>query len=131
MTAPKDRKSERGEGSWGNVVMLILSLLTVVALFSAYPPFMANFELSDKIQEASRTFSPGQDGDKKAMAFVRHAIEELKLEEYIPEDACTVSSSGGIGGSRTIGCTYTREYKLFPGVIKKWTFKPSATGPTL
>ena len=63
------RQSERGEGNWGNIVMLIVSLFAAVAAVNAGPVFMKNFEFGDKITEASRSFSPGQEGDKKAMAF--------------------------------------------------------------
>lgn len=128
-----ERRSERGEGSWGNVGMLILSLLAAISAVSAGPVFMKNFEFGDKITEASRSFSPGPEGDKKAMDFVEKAIEDLGLTEFIPDpaEACSVVSSGGIGGTRTVKCTYTRPYKLFPGMLKKYTFSPSATSPTL
>jgi len=122
--------SERGEGSMGNVLMLILTALLAMAAFNAGPVFMKNFELSDKLTNISRTFPPGETGNESAREAVASAIEEIGMTEFLTADDCTVTSQGGIGGTRTVKCVYTREYKLLPGMVRKYTFEPSATSPT-
>ena len=124
------RSSERGEGNWGNLFMLGFTLILAIMVFSAGPVFWENFQFQDRLTEISRSFPPGPKGDESGMAAVKKAIADSGLSEFLAEDACSVTSQGGIGGTRTVTCTYTRPYKLFPGVNKQYTFSPSATSPT-
>ena len=132
MTGPiRRRATERGEGSWGNLFMLIFTTLLAIATFSAGPVFLQNFRLEDKLTDISRTFPPGEEGNILAREAVANAIEELKMTEFVnAEEDCSVTSQGTIGGTRTVKCNYTREYKLLPGMMRKYNFAPSATSPT-
>ncbi len=62
------------------------------------------------------------------MAAVKKAVQEAGLSDYLDADTCSVTSSGGIGGLRTVSCTYTREYSLF-GSKKLKTFEVSVSRP--
>lgn len=132
MTGPnKQRDTERGEGSWGNLFMLIGTTLLAIATFTAGPVFLQNFKLEDKLTDISRTFPPGEEGNVLGREAVARAIEELEMTEFVnAEEDCTVTSQGTIGGSRTVKCNYIREYKLLPGLKRKYNFTPSATSPT-
>lgn len=132
MTGPyKRRDNERGEGSWGNLLMLIGTTLLAIATFSAGPVFLQNFKLEDKLTNISRTFPPGEEGNVLGREAVAKAIEELEMTEFVnAEEDCSVTSQGTIGGSRTVTCKYTREYNLLPGMKRKYNFAPSATSPT-
>jgi hypothetical protein len=62
------------------------------------------------------------------MAAVKKAVSEAGLSAYLDPDTCTVTSSGGIGGLRTVSCTYTREYTVF-GQKRSKTFEVTASRP--
>jgi hypothetical protein len=125
------RVSERGEGNWGNLVMLFGTALLALCAWNAGPVFMKNFEFQDKVTEISRSYPPGDRGNEQAKKALEIAIDEVGLSEFLTVDDCSVKSQGGIGGTRTVTCTYKREYKLLPGMIRTHTFSPSATSPTL
>ena len=129
-TSRTHRASERGEGSWSNIFMLIFSILLAIAAFNAGPIFLKNYELEDKITEISRSFPPGDKGNADALLALENAIEETGMTEILTIDDCSVTSQGTIGGTRTVKCTYTRKVTFLPGVVRPHTFSPSASAPT-
>ena len=129
-THSSHRRSERGEGNLGNIIKLAVFTLLAISAYNAGPVFMKNFTFKDKLTEISRTFQPGEKGNEQAREAVAKAIVESGLSEFIDDKACSVTSQGTIGGTRTVACTYTRQYKLLPGMIRTYTFSPSATSPT-
>lgn len=122
--------SERGEGNLGNIVRLVIFTLLLVAVYQAYPAYMQNWRFQDRLVEVARSQAPNADGDKRALEIVAQTIEEMGLSPYLTAEACTVQSGGGLGGTRTIKCTYVRPIKLF-GQERKTTFTPSASSPML
>lgn len=125
------RRSERGETDIKAIIKLMITVLLGIMVWNASPVILKNNALEDKIREISSGFPNGEVGNVKAREALAAAIEELELSQYIPEDACKVSSEGGMGGTRTVECTYTRELKLLPGFVRNYTFHPSKTSPTM
>lgn len=124
------RKSERGEGQIQSLVMLFVLILLAVGLFRAGPVWWTNYQFEDELTAIAGKFPPNPDGDKRAMVAVGKAIRDAGLNPYMDESNCSVTSGGGIGGLRTVTCTYTREYDLLPGMAKRSkTFEISVSRP--
>jgi hypothetical protein len=114
------KSTERGEGQIGSIIMLIVVIAAAVAASQVGP--------EDKLTEIAGRFPPNKDGDLRAKAAIKKAVEEAGLLPYLDPETCTVTSAGGIGGLRTVSCVYTREYKLF-GSKKSKTFDLSISRP--
>jgi hypothetical protein len=122
------RHTERGEGQIGSIIMLLVFIALAVAASQMGPIYWDNYQFEDRLTTIAGSFPPNKEGDTRALAAVKNAIEESGLSPYLDIDACSVTSGGGIGGLRTVTCTYTREYKLF-GSRKSVTFETTASRP--
>jgi hypothetical protein len=122
------RKTERGEGQIGSIIMLLVFIALAVAATQMGPIYWDNYQFEDRLTTIAGSFPPNKEGDTRALAAVKNAIEESGLTAYLDIEACKVTSAGGIGGLRTVTCTYTREYKLF-GSPKSVTFETTASRP--
>jgi hypothetical protein len=128
MKTSTTRKNERGEGQIGSMIGLVVMIALAVAAFNIGPLYWQNYQFEDRITAIAGNFPPNKDGDIRAMAAVRGAVAESELLPYLDPETCTVTSAGGIGGLRTVSCTYTREYKLF-GNRKSVTFEVTVSRP--
>ena len=122
------RKNERGEGQIGSMIGLVVMIALAVAAFNIGPIYWQNYQFEDRLTTIAGSFPPNKAGDERAMAAVKAAVAESELLPYLDLETCTVTSAGGIGGLRTVSCTYTREYKLF-GSPKSVTFEVSVSRP--
>jgi 3-oxoacyl-(acyl-carrier-protein) synthase len=122
------RKNERGEGQIGSIIGLIVMIAIAVAAFNIGPIYWQNYQFEDRLTNIAGSFPPNKNGDERAMAAVKNAVAESELLPYLDPETCTVTSGGGIGGLRTVSCTYTREYKLF-GSPKSVTFEVTVSRP--
>ena len=120
--------SERGEGRIGSIIMLGVFIALAIAASQMGPIYWDNYQFEDRLTTIAGSFPPNKEGDTRALAAVKNAIEESGLQAYLTVDSCSVTSSGGIGGLRTVTCTYSREYKLF-GSRKTATFDNSVSRP--
>lgn len=124
------RRTERGEGNIGNIVKLAIFAALALAAFNAGPVFFANYRLQDRLTEIAGQFPPNKSGDDRALKAIEQAIVDADLTEFLSIDQCSVSSEGGIGGLRTVTCTYDREYRLLPGMAPKVAhFETTASRP--
>lgn len=120
MTSPANRRpQERGEGNLGNMIKLTIFGLLALAAFNAGPVYFANYRFQDRLTEIAGQFPPNKDGDGRALKAVEDAIEAADLGEFLTVNDCSVTSSGGIGGLRTVSCTYDREYRILPGMAPR------------
>ncbi len=127
-TTRRMRSTERGEGQIGSIVMLIVLIALAMAAANAGPVYWDNYQFQDRLTTIAGSFPPNKDGDTRAMAAIKKAVGEAGLLEYLDPADCTVTSSGGLGGMRTVSCTYTREYKIF-GSRKSVTFENTISRP--
>ena len=127
-TPPTPRSSERGEGQVGSIVTLIFLIALALAAKNIGPVYWDNYQFEDRLTTIAGSFPPNKDGDVRAMAAIKKAVGEAGLLAYLDPDTCTVTSSGGIGGLRTVSCTYTRQYTLF-GSKKSVTFENTISRP--
>lgn len=124
----RPNSTERGEGRVGSIVMLIVLIALAMAAVSMGPIYWENYQFQDRLTTIAGSFPPNKEGDVRAKAAIKNAVEEAGLAPYLDADTCTVTSQGGIGGLRTVSCIYTREYSLF-GSKKTKTFETSASRP--
>jgi hypothetical protein len=122
------RSKERGEGQIGSIVILIALIVAAIAAKNMGPIYWDNYQLEDRLTSIAGSFPPKKDGDVRAMAAIKKAVSDVGLAAYLNPDTCTVTSSGGLGGTRTVSCTYTREYTLF-GSKKQVTFEHVISRP--
>ena len=122
------RTNERGEGQIGSIIGLIVMIALAVAAFNIGPIYWQNYQFEDRLTNIAGSFPPNKNGDERAMAAVKAAVAESELLPYLDPETCSVTSGGGIGGLRTVSCTYTREYKLF-GSPKSVTFEVTVSRP--
>jgi hypothetical protein len=108
--------------------MLIVLIAMALAAADVGPMYWEKYQFEDKLTELAGRFPPNKDGDVRAKLAIKKAVEEAGLLPYLDPDTCTVASSGGIGGLRTLSCSYTREYKLF-GSRKSKDFEISVSRP--
>ena len=128
MKATQSKSTERGEGQIGSIVMLVVFIMLALVAKAMGPVYWDNYQFEDRITTIAGTFPPNKDGDVRAMAAVKKAVSEAGLTQYLDADTCTVTSAGGIGGLRTVSCTYTRDYSLF-GSKKSVTFDVTVSRP--
>ena len=128
MKISPNRKNERGEGQIGSMIGLVVMIALAVAAFNIGPLYWQNYQFEDKLTSIAGSFPPNKDGDIRAMAAVKNAVAEAELLPYLDPETCSVTSAGGIGGLRTVSCTYTRDYKLF-GSPKSVTFEVTVSRP--
>jgi len=122
------RSGERGEGQIGSIVMLIVLIALAVAAKNVGPVYWDNYQFEDKLTNIAGRFPPNKDGDVRAKQAIKKAVEETGLLAYLDPDTCEVTSAGGIGGLRTVSCTYSRQYSLF-GAKKTVTFENTISRP--
>ena len=122
------RKNERGEGQVGSIIGLIVVIALAVAAANIGPIYWQNYQFEDRLTTIAGSFPPNKNGDERAMAEVKAAVAESELLPYLDPETCSVTSAGGIGGLRTVSCTYTRDYKLF-GSPKSVTFEVTVSRP--
>ena len=125
---PSFSSSERGEGQLGSIVMLIVFIMLALAAKAMGPVYWDNYQFEDRLTTIAGSFPPNKEGDVRAKAAIRKAVEEAGLLPYLDPETCTVTSAGGIGGLRTVSCTYSREYSLF-GSKKTATFENTISRP--
>jgi hypothetical protein len=128
MKAIQSRSHQRGEGQVGSIVMLIILIALAVAAKNIGPVYWDDYQFEDQLKLVAERFPPNAEGNNRAKAALKKAVENAGLLPYLDPDTCTVTSSGSIGGTRTISCTYTREYSLF-GSTKSKTFETSVSRP--
>ncbi|MBK5256542.1 MAG: 4-phosphopantetheinyl transferase family protein [Vicinamibacteria bacterium] len=120
--------NERGEGQVGSVVMLIVLIALAVVAVNVGPIWWANYQFEDRLTEIAGKFPPNKNGDVSAKEAIFKAVEDSGLRPYLDPETCEVTSQGGLGGLRTVTCTYDREYKIF-GSKKKKTFVVTISRP--
>jgi hypothetical protein len=126
--SPTLNPTERGEGQIGSIVVLLILVALAVVAANVGPIWWDNYQFEDRLTEIAGRFPPNKEGDVRAKQAVKQAVDDSGLLPYLDPDTCTVTSQGGIGGLRTVSCTYSREYKIF-GSRKTKTFDVSVSRP--
>ena len=95
MKAIQFKSTERGEGQIGSIIMLVVVIAAAMAASQIGPIYWDNYQFEDKLTEVAGRFPPNKDGDLRAKAAIRNAVEESGLLPYLDPETCTVTSAGG------------------------------------
>jgi hypothetical protein len=100
--------SERGEGHFKLIVVLVIFGLIAYCAFKIVPPYVNNYQLQDTCQSEATFFSAHQRTDQKAKEEVWAEVQSLGLP--ITEDTIKVQV---IGRTARVSVDYTITVNLF------------------
>jgi hypothetical protein len=92
----RSRRSERGEGKLKAIVFTIIFIAGVVAAFKILPPYVAEYQLKDKMQETARFAVVNRDSDE----LIREKVYKVIVDLDIPakkEDIKVTNSQKSVG----------------------------------
>ena len=117
------RKSERGDGKLGGLILLVVIAAVGLAAWNVVPVYFDHYDFIDKVNEICRTpaykFRQGDDGVRKALM---DEVSKRRLGTWVGPESFVVTTSSN---SRQIDLYYEREVEVLPGFKKtfKFTFK--------
>lgn len=126
----RTRRSERGEGQVGCLVMLVVLLVLGMVTYKILPPYMSYNNMADAAKEVGS--GGGTKTPEEMMKRLRERAVAQEVPELLEEGAMTLVKQGdNLQGSVTITLRYTREVDLY-GVTKfKLKFDKQVVTPYL
>ena len=118
--------TERGEGKMGTLVGLVLFVAVLLAIWNLGPPFWADYNFKDKLNEIARIGR--HKSDDELMRMIMHEVSENKLENYVKNQTCKINT---METRRTIKCEYYRMVDILPGFSHTFHFIDEADQPVL
>jgi len=123
------RKSERGEGKLGGLILLVVVLAGGLAAWNIVPVYFDHYDFVDKVNEICRTppykVRQGDEGIKKMLM---DEVAKRRLGTWIGPESFAVTSSSS---SRQIELYYEREVEVLPGFKKTFKFDFKADQPLI
>jgi hypothetical protein len=118
---------ERGEGKLGGILSLALIAAFVYAVWNVAPPFMADFNLKDRMIQICR-LGRGANPDEAITEKLMSVVKEEELTDFIgPRDFKITTRDT----SRRIVLEYERTLKILPGFKKTWKFSHDVDEPII
>jgi hypothetical protein len=117
------RKSERGEGKLGGLILLVVLLAGGLAAWHVVPVYYDHYDFVDKVNEICRTPAyKARKGDESIKEMLMAEVSKRRLGTWIGPESFLITSSSS---SRQIELYYEREVEVLPGYKKlfKFTFK--------
>lgn len=74
-----DRRSQRGAGKLKSVVYLVIFLYLIYSAFKIVPPYVTDFQLSDKMQEQARFAVVNRYTEEQIRDNIFKIVEELEV----------------------------------------------------
>lgn len=115
--------SERGEGHFKLIVVLVIFGLIGFAGFKVVPPYVNNYQLQDTCESESRLFAAHQKSDQKVKDSVWAEVQSLSAP--ITQDQIKVEI---IGKTARVSVEYTVTVSLF-GFEYTMNFHPVGESP--
>jgi len=123
------RKSERGEGKLGGLILLVVIVAVGLGAWNVVPVYFDHYDFIDKVNEICRTpsykFRGGDEGVKKMLM---DEVSKRRLGKWIGPESFLVTSSSS---SRQIELYYEREVEVLPGFKKTFKFDFKADQPLI
>ena len=125
------RKSERGEGRMGGLILLVVLLAGGLAAWHIVPVYYDHYDFVDKVNEICRTppyklrQPPGDEGIKKMLM---DEVAKRRLGPWIGPESFTINTTPN---ARQIQLYYEREVEVLPGFKKTFRFNFSADQPLI
>src|SRR5450432_2462944 len=73
------RRGERGEGKFKAIFMLVILVLAIYCAVKLVPPYVAEYQLSDKIQEQARFAIVNHTTEEQIRNSVYKVIQDLEI----------------------------------------------------
>jgi len=123
------RKSERGEGKLGGLILLVVIVAVGLGAWNVVPVYFDHYDFIDKVNEICRTpsykFRGGDEGVKKMLM---DEVSKRRLGTWIGPESFAVTTSSS---SRQIELYYEREVEVLPGFKKTFKFDFKADQPLI
>lgn len=84
---------ERGEGKAKAIIVTLVLAFLVYAAVKVVPPYVSEYELSDKMQETARFASVNRNSEDQIRKSIMSTIEDLQIPATL--DDIKVTASGG------------------------------------
>ena len=84
---------ERGEGKAKAIIVTLILAFLVYAAVKVVPPYVAEYELSDKMQETARFASVNRNSEEQIRKTIMSTIEDLQIPAT--QEDVKVTASGG------------------------------------
>ena len=123
------RKSERGEGKLGGLIVLVVVAAMGLAAWNVVPVYFDHYDFVDKVNEICRTPAhKARLGDESIKKMLMDEVSKRRLGTWIGPESFTVTSSVS---SRQIRLYYEREAEVLPGFKKNFKFDFTADQPLI
>jgi hypothetical protein len=117
------RKSERGEGKLGGLILLVVVLAVGLAAWHIVPVYFDHYDFVDKVNEICRTPKyKARHGDDSIKDMLMSEVSKRGLGQWIGPESFRITTSES---SRQIELYYERETEILPGFkhVFKFDFK--------
>ena len=123
------RKSERGEGRMGGLILLVVLLAGGLAAWHIVPVYYDHYDFLDKVNEICRTPPwKARQGDDTIKKMLMDEVSKRRLTPWIGPESFAITSSQT---SRQIQLYYEREVEILPGFKKTFKFNFTADQPLI
>ena len=123
------RKSEKGEGKMGGLILLVVVAALALAAWNVAPPYLQFYDFKDKVNEICRTPKyKVKNSDEGIMALLMKEVTERRMTEWVGPESFTISTTDT---SRQIRLYYEREVEVLPGWKKTLKFETTADQPLI
>jgi hypothetical protein len=122
------RRSERGEGQVGVIIVLALVVAVGLAAWNVIPVYYEHYDFTDAMEEICRTPRYKARDDKAIMDMLMKEVDNRGLYEWIGPESFEISTSGR---NRVIDLYYEREFTVLPGWTMTKEFEYIAEQPLL
>jgi len=123
------RKSEKGEGKRGGLILLVVVAALALAAWNVAPAYLEYYDFKDKVNEICRTPKyKVRTGDEGIMEMLMKEVRERRLTEWVGPESFTISTTDT---SRQIRLYYEREVEVLPGWKKTLKFGFTADQPLI
>lgn len=121
------RKSERGEGKLGGLILLVVIVALGLSAWNVVPVYFDHYDFIDKVNEICRTPAyKARKGDDSIKEMLMSEVSKRRLGKWIGPESFAVTSSSS---SRQIELYYEREVEVLPGFKKTFKFDFKADQP--
>ena len=124
------RKSERGDGKLGGLILLVVVLAVGLAAWNLIPVYYAHYDFTDKVNEICRSprHVTQRGGDQTIMKMLMDEVVKRRLGEWVGPESFTISTTPH---DRQIDLYYEREVEILPGWKKTLKFEYTADQPII
>ena len=123
------RKSERGEGKLGGLVLLVALIAGGLAAWHIIPVYYDHYDFVDKVNEICRTPRyKVRKGDEDIKKMLMDEVSKRRLNAWIGPESFAINTTDS---SRQIELYYERECEVLPGFKKTFKFSFKADQPLI